>query len=410
LVAYVVPADGGPVGDGLREFVAQRLPEHMVPAAVVSLSELPLTAAGKLDRKALPAPDYTSAAAARAAAGGKSTTALESLVCEVFAEVLGVPEVRVDDDFFRLGGHSLLAVKLVTRLQERGVSVSVRNVFAAPTVAGLINQLSLSSLSDSLDKLLPIRTEGSQPPFFCIHPAGGLSWCYMPLARVVPEDIPLYGLQAAGLDGSSPMAGSIHEMAADYIEQIRAVQPDGPYYLLGFSFGGMPAYEIAVRLRAAGQTVAALVIMDTYPARDRDGAPVEPGDLPAPPSGAGEGLVFAEIDPEVERQRIAGRMREEVGEVLGGLSDEELYLLAKLHNNNTTLRRQHRASTFDGDMLLFVPETTGEDDHPDRRRWEPYVSGEISQVSLPCKHSDMIRPEMLPRAWAAIAAWLDAKG
>jgi thioesterase domain-containing protein len=407
LVAYVVPADAGGVEQDLRDFLTQRLPDYMVPAAVVTLDELPLTANGKLDRKALPAPDYATSAVAWGAVERNPATALENLVSEAFAEVLGVPGVRVDDDFFRLGGHSLLAVTLVTRLHEKGVSISVRDVFAAPTVAGIINQLSLSSLGDSLSRLLPIRTEGNQPPFFCVHPGAGLSWCYRPLARFVQDGIPLYGLQAAGLDGRSEPAGTVQEMAADYIDQIRAVQPTGPYHLLGFSFGGMPVHEIAVQLQAAGETVAALVIMDSYPvvrSTDEPGAPRERPDeddeRPAP----------EELDPETDLQRTAARFRAEVGEVLGGISDEELLLIARIFRNNTMLRRNHQPGVFDGDVLLFAAGIRDERKSPDGSLWQPYVRGEISEVSLPCRHTDMMLPDVLRQAWQVIAEWLESRG
>jgi len=396
LVAYVVGA-----AEGLREFVAARLPDYMVPSAFVTLPELPLTANGKLDRKALPAPDYGSAAVEGEAGKRNPATALEQVVADAFAEVLGVPAVQVDDDFFRLGGHSLLAVTLVTRLQEKGVSLSVRDVFGAPTVAGLIGQLGLSSLGDSLGRLLPIRAEGAETPFFCIHPGAGLSWCYRPLARFVPDGIPLYGLQAAGLDGESEPAGTVQEMAADYVEQIRAVQPAGPYRLLGFSFGGVPVHEIAVQLQAVGETVSALVVMDSYPA-------VRPQDGAAPPEVDGERPAPEVMDAETDLQRTAARFREEVGEMLGGISDEELLMLARIFRNNTALRRGHQPGVFDGDMLLFTAEARDDRKSSGSELWQPFVRGRISEVGLPCRHTDMMRPDMLRQAWQGIAEWLAA--
>ncbi|MGW3661130.1 alpha/beta fold hydrolase, partial [Streptomyces sp. NPDC005151] len=402
LIAYIVLTDAGD-GSGVREFLARRLPDHMAPAAVVALPELPLTTNGKLDRKALPAPDYAAGAGAgtaRPAARRSLATSLETLIGEVFAEVLGVPEVGVDDDFFQLGGHSLLAVTLVTRLKERGVATSVRNVFAGPTVAGIVSQLSLASLNDSLGRVLPIRAEGDQPPFFFIHPASGLSWCYRPLTRFVPDGIPLYGLQAAGIDGSGTLAGTIEELAAEYVERIRAIQPNGPYHMLGFSFGGIPVHEIAVQLQAAGETVGALVVMDAYPSRV-GGAPERPH---------GEGVENVEnVDPESHLRETAGRFRAEVGEAIDGISDEELLLMAKIFRNNTALRKSHEPGVFDGDMLLFVAELSDEIDPPDGRRWEPYVRGSLSQVGLPCRHTDLMLPEMLGQAWTAIAEWLESR-
>jgi thioesterase domain-containing protein len=420
LVAYVVPADSeaGVDSGGLRDFVASRLPDHMVPAAVVTLPELPLTANGKLDRKALPAPDYTAGTTGTATKRNLATS-LGFLVSEVFADVLGVDEVGFDDDFFRLGGHSLLAVTLVTRLREKGISTTVRNVFAAPTVQGVVRQLNLASVSDSLGRVLPIRTEGDRPPFFFVHPASGLSWCYRPLARFVPDGIPLYGLQAAGMDGSGTLPGSIDELAAEYVERIRAVQPNGPYHLVGFSFGGIPVHEIAVRLQEAGETVAALVVMDAYPTKARDDErPVLLPQAAGPDGLAGvpdDQVVMRPApedgDPETSLRETAARFREEVGEIIDGISEEELLLIVKIFRNNTALRRRHELGVFDGDMLVIVAEAGNESDSPDERLrlWEPYVRGSMSAVGLPCRHTDLMLPEMLSRAWQAIAEWMESR-
>ncbi|MEU4243555.1 thioesterase domain-containing protein, partial [Actinoplanes sp. NPDC026619] len=388
LVAYVVGVEDA----DLREFVARRLPDYMVPSAFVALAELPLTGNGKLDRSALPAPAQAPRATVRKAAA----SALEQLVCEAFADVLGVAGVQVDEDFFTLGGHSLLAVALVARLEERGVSVTVRDLFTASTPAALIQQLSLSSVHNALGMLLPIRTGGDRPPFFAIHPAGGLSWCYMPLARSVPPEIPLYGLQARGLDGTGPLFGSIGEMARVYVEEIRRLQPTGPYHLVGWSFGGIPAHEVAVQLRAAGEEVGALVIMDTYPdslVEDREPAR------------------RAEHGSDDDLRAVAARMREEIGQTLGGASDEELLRFAEVYRNSQALRARHQPGVYDGDALVLVAGDSGKTGDTGNtgvggHLWEPYVRGDIASVTLPCKHSDMVRPEMLDQAWAAVSGWL----
>jgi thioesterase domain-containing protein len=285
-----------------------------------------------------------------------------------------------------------MVVTLIARLRARGVSVSARNVFSAPTVAGLIAQMSLSSLRDSLSVLLPIRTQGSRPPFFCIHPGGGLSWCYMPLARFVPADIPLYGLQPRGLDGTNALFGSMREMAAGYIEQIRKVQPTGPYHLIGFSFGGAAAHEIAVQLQEAGEDVAALVIMDTYPGNEPSAAEA---DAPPPP----------ERDPEADLDELAARVRGETAALFRDMSEETLRPIVRAALNNRNIRDSHEHGVFERDLLLIVANNSREGGFG-RLQWEPYVRGRITEINVDCDHSDLVLPEVLGQIWAATEAWL----
>jgi len=411
IVGYLVPASGHDDGTaGLaaaaREHAAARLPDYMVPSAVLILEALPLTANGKLDKAALPAPDRTPAgtAAARSAAASQ----FEEMLCEEFAGVLGMESIGTDDDFFRMGGHSLLAVKLVTRLKERGVSVSVRDVIVAPTVAGLIGQMSLSSVHGAFSALLPIRSKGSGPSLFCIHPAGGLSWCYMPLARYVTEDFRIYGLQSRGLDGTGEPPCSVREMAADYIGLIRTVQETGPYYLLGWSAGGVPAHEIAVQLQAAGEEVAALILMDAYPANrrpepgaaDQESVPAENPDEPEPDTEAGDARMV----------RLIEWIRQETGEFLGAISDDEVMVLAQTFRRNAELGNGHDPGRFDGDALLVTAAEGKDDGMPTIERWASYVSGAITEIRLPCAHLDMVRPDMLAQVWSAISAHLGLGG
>ncbi|MFI9162702.1 amino acid adenylation domain-containing protein [Kitasatospora aureofaciens] len=420
LVAYVVPVDregpavvgesgAGGLAEALRDHAGNRLPDYMVPATVVLLDRLPLTLNGKLDRRALPDPVLTTGPAATAGPG--AVTALQSVMCEAFAEVLGLESVGVDDDFFRLGGHSLLAVALVGRLQARGVSVSVRNLVAAPTVSGLMERMGLSSVQDGLDVLLPIRAGGSRPPFFMLHSGAGLGWPYMPLARFVPEDTPLYALQARGVDGTGELAGSVREMAADYLDRIRSVQPSGPYHLLGWSFGGIVAHEMAVQLRAAGEEVAALVILDTYPS--------DPGMVPPEAAEAAEAAEVAEVaeaaeEPDGKRpgstlDHLVETLRREAGSVLGAITEEEVLRLARVFENNIGLKDGHGHGVFDGDALLLVAAEDRPEGAPTVARWAPYLSGTMAEVELPCKHLDMVRPERLAEVWSAVTDWLERR-
>ncbi|MFF4383413.1 amino acid adenylation domain-containing protein [Kitasatospora sp. NPDC001547] len=394
LVAYVVPNRGVPqeeldqLGQAVRAVAQDRLPGYMVPSAVVVIEKLPLMPNGKLDRKALPSPETEVREDAH-----HSVTSFEANVGAAFAEVLGLDSVGVDDDFFALGGHSLLAVRLVENLRERGVTIAVRDVFAAPTVAELLKRTSLSSMRDALAVLLPIRQQGERPPFFFLHPAGGVGWCYMPLARHVPADIPLYALQARGLDGVDEVAGSIAEMATDYIEQMRSVQPSGPYHLLGWSYGGVIAHEIAVQLQAAGEEVGALVMLDQYPwDREEDEA------------------LAAEV-AEHEEEELIGRLvdmvRREAGGVLGAITDEEYRTFAKVLYNGRRIRPHHAHGRFDGDALLVVAEESRvEEDERTAGSWAEFVTGTVSEAGVPCTHYDLAKPENLGLVWAEVSAWL----
>jgi thioesterase domain-containing protein len=324
---------------------------------------------------------------------------LEELICTAFAQVLGLePEqVGVSDSFFALGGHSLLAVQLIAALREHDVTVSVQALFAAPTPAGLIGQMGLSSAPDAMDVLLPIRVSGGKPPLFCMHPATGPSWCFMPLARHVPDDIPLYGLQSPALDGIGEVPGSVRELAGICVQQIRAVQPAGPYHLLGFSSGGILAHEIAVQLQAAGQQVAALIIMDAYPASQAPGPQDRPGAGPDDPVDPG--------DPGAETARIADLIHREAGQVFGGISEEEYQRLARITRANTAITRAHEPGVFRGPALLLVAAQSRA--VPAAGPWTPHITGQVTEVPVACTHAGMVRPEILPQVGSAVSAWLD---
>jgi thioesterase domain-containing protein/aryl carrier-like protein len=415
LTGYIVPAGhGSDSGDGdgaglgspglgetARQFAAGRLPDYMVPAAVVVLSALPLTAHGKIDRAALPSPDY-----AATSSGRQPTTAVEEIACAAFADVLSLGQVTVDDNFFELGGNSLLAVLLAERLQERGIPVPVRMLFRAPTVAGLLSVLDLPSIGDGFGVLLPIRTRGSQMPFFCVHPSIGLSWCYMPMARCVPEDYPLYGLQARGLQGAGQLPCSIQEMAADYLAEIRNVQKSGPYHLLGWSFGGYIAQEMAVQLQAAGEQVAALVVLDAYPLGSDENIATVRGKAERQANLA-EADNASPLRPAPEFAGVAEQVRQERGVVLAAVSEAEIPAFARVMWNNEQLIHSHDPRSFEGDLLLIVADKTAPQDPVER--WKPHVSGEILETRLACTHQEIAQPGMLAQAWDTIETWLSSK-
>jgi amino acid adenylation domain-containing protein len=390
LVGYVVPTPeagpwpaGGPWLSEIRAFVQERLAEYMVPSALVALETVPLTPNGKRDRKALPAPEFGPVTAYRA-----PTTPQEGILCTIFAETLGVPRIGLDDNFFELGGQSLLAAGVVSRIRSiLNVQIPLSALFEAPTVGELNAAITQSWVQGGRGALLPIRTTGTHPPLFCVHPIGGLAWCYMPLVRYMPKDFPLYGLQAQGLDEGAELHRSIEEMAATYVKEIRTVQESGPYYVLGWSFGGLVAQEMAVQLQSAGEDVAALIIMEAY--------------VP-PPAWERAGITQAgDFDPVIP-DRIAEIIEAAgVGEVI---SAADMEVLEDILRNNEALELAHFPRTFHGDMLNI--KSLDENTNSGAAAWKYYVSGEITEAQLSCKHGEMTDIRMMRELWAVIDKWL----
>jgi amino acid adenylation domain-containing protein len=263
LIAYVVPAPYSAITpDGLRNYLNERLPAYMIPAAFVLMDALPLTPNGKLDRRALPAPDEIHREVTRYTA---PRSAIEHALTEVWQEVLAIEQVSIHDNFFELGGHSLLAVRLFAVMEKKfGKRLPLATLFHAPTIAQLAPVLEKDS-SPPWSSLVPIQPHGARPPFFCVHAVGGNVLEYYDLARHLGTDQPFYGLQSRGLDDMQAPHTRVEEMATHYVKEIRELQPAGPYFIGGRSFGGIVAFEMAWQLRSKGQEVALLALLDSYP-------------------------------------------------------------------------------------------------------------------------------------------------
>ncbi|MCA1993216.1 MAG: AMP-binding protein, partial [Coleofasciculus sp. S288] len=266
LVAYAVPEFhseeiiSNVLSRELRRFLEQKLPDYMVPSAFVFLDTLPLTPNGKLDRLSLPAPIQDNSDPNRAFAAPQDD--LELQLTQIWEKLLGVQSIGIKDDFFELGGNSLLAVQLVTEIQKiSGTNLPLTALLEASTVEQMANILRQPIQTD-WPVLVPIRSTGSKKPLFCIHAIGGPVLFYRDLVRYLDPEQPLYGLQSKGLDGKQTPLTRVEDMAALYIKEMRTVQPEGPYFIGGHSFGGLIAYEMAQQLHAQGQKVALLAFFD----------------------------------------------------------------------------------------------------------------------------------------------------
>jgi len=262
LVAYVVAErEPLPTIAELRSFLKEKLPEYMVPALFVPLDALPLMPNGKVDRRALPAPDRTRPELEKVFVAPRDD--LELQLTRIWEEILGVRPIGVRDNFFELGGHSLLAARLFASIENRlGKKLPLATVFQGATVEHLAGILRQDATLAPQFSLVPLQSGGSKRPLFLVHPAGGHVFPYVHLARYLGPDQPCYGLQARGLEEGEAPQTRIEDMASDYIKALQPMQPKGPYLLGGWSMGGLVAFEMAQQLHAQGQSVDLLALLD----------------------------------------------------------------------------------------------------------------------------------------------------
>jgi len=257
LVAFV---SGDVDVQSLRDHAAARLARPLVPSRLTAVEEIPLTANGKIDHAALRRLLAEAAEPPRTSSVPRDV--IELRLAQLWSDVLGVPRVAPDDDFFRLGGHSLLAVRLAGRVAgEFGQRVPLATFFTHPTVRQFASALRTAGAAPPPSLLVPMQPTGSRPPLFCFPGAGGSVLYFHDLARGLGGDQPAFGVQGVGLEGSA-IPGTIEEIASASLAAIRAAQPHGPYHFAGHSFGAFVAYEIARGLVAAGEEVAFLGVID----------------------------------------------------------------------------------------------------------------------------------------------------
>ncbi|CAM6555901.1 enterobactin non-ribosomal peptide synthetase EntF [Klebsiella sp. MC1F] len=376
LVGYLVSDSGLPLDTAaLKARLAEQLPPHMVPVVLMQLADLPLSANGKLDRKALPLPTLGGERSGRPPEPG-----METLVAAAFSQLLGCEVNDIDADFFALGGHSLLAMRLAAQLSRQlARQVTPGQVMVASTV-GKLSVLLAADLSDEqaqrlgLDALLPLR-ESDGPTLFCFHPASGFAWQFSVLARYLSPRWSITGIQSPRPQGPMASAASLDEVCEHHLQTLLAQQPHGPYYLFGYSLGGTLAQGIAARLRQRGEAVAFLGLLDTWPPETQNWAEKEANGL--------DPAVLAEIAREREAFLAAqqGQASGELFSAIEGNYADAVRLLTTAHS-----------AKFDGKATLFVAEKTRQAGMDPQVVWGPWV-GELEVFSQNCAHVDIISPQ-----------------
>jgi len=407
LVAYYTSADRSGESEErvgaaqLRAQLSKKLPEYMVPGAYVRLDYLPLTGNGKLDRKALPEPK-DDAYAVRGYEAPVGPT--ETIVAGIWAELLKVERVGRQDNFFELGGHSLVAVQLMAKINNRFSQLLLLGViFSAPNISALAQMISNREASSS-DILVPIQTQGNALPIFGVPGAGGNVLSLQPLIRALGTDQPFYGLQAVGLDGSTLPFNRVEETARANIEAMKTVQRVGPYKLLGHSYGGVVAYEMARMLLAEGEEISGLILLDS----------VAPSlmQVPAPKDDATE-LVEAcaaaaslyDIKVEIDIHRIKELSTEAALKYIAGLlheggvevNDAQLSAFFRVYRANLTCYRNYKPAMLPRniDVSLYVA-TQGNGAAPPHRGWNELLHSPAQIYTVDADHFSLLSKVQLP--------------
>jgi thioesterase domain-containing protein/acyl carrier protein len=379
---------------------------------------LPLTANGKVDRRALPAPEGRPEIGDYVAA----RTPVEEALCAIWCEVLKVDRVGVNDNFFELGGHSLVAMQLILRVRrEFDVGIEVRVLFdAAATVADMASHIrarraaeqgyevhspSLRRWNDSTDCIVPMQSGANKMPLFCVHPTGGGILCYHELARHLGQEYTVYGIRAVGLLGKAPL-NSIEKIAQHYLSQLLEIQTDGPFFLVGWSAGGLIALEMAHQLRKRHDKIGLLGLIDTFPPKqstsrlkwnrvshlDKVGRTewmdfFRVMEIPIGARMRSRWHPFWKQEEAAQREAILALAKANNAVPVGLTGDEFKAMLAVFQANQRSLHT-YEVPLFDGRVVLFA----ADEGMAPFQFWNAHAAGGCELVRVPGDHVSIIRP------------------
>jgi thioesterase domain-containing protein/aryl carrier-like protein len=406
LVAYLVPADAAAgiasVTD-LRGFLGARLPEHMIPAVFVELAAIPLTANGKLNRAALPAPDAARPELAHGYTAPQTPT--EEALADIWAEVLGVDRIGVHDNFFELGGHSLLATQVVARIRATGRELSIGDLFDHPTIAGVAPLLGAPSDALQPRSIVEIRRGTDDPPIFFVHSGTGSVTDYTGLAAHFADGQRVMGLQSRGLADDDEPLTTVEQMAKAYLEEVRVVQPEGPYLFAGWSMGGYVALEMARQL-GHGEADVFLVGPPYHRVRSR----MRMRRQRKPLLKLVRDIIRAIDDatplrPGAERQLLEFWNLDDDGVAAVKAGDPQQLRAARIILINTLASLEYRMGLLrkrvrhDGRVVLFLPQ----EDSPQLKagtlgQWRAVIPDTAEIIDAPGTHFTLIRGEEGPQA------------
>lgn len=415
LIAYVVVQPGFDAGR-CRAELDLRLPAWMMPAWIVPVDELPLTPNGKLDERRLPAPQAVETQTPRPRLSRPFSRDTERTLAKLWQKLLDIPVEDADDDFFLLGGHSILAVRLVSRIEARfGVRLPLTELFTATTIARMADRIEAKQQASGWQPVVAVHTGGQRTPLVCFHPVGGNVLCYKGLADALGTDRPIYMVQSSGLEEGQPLQPSVEAMVANYLRSLKAVVPDRPLILLGWSFGGLLAWEAASQLRRIGTLVKGVIILDgvASPEPIRQLLQKDEADYLAAlfdEMGLGDAETLRRLSPEERLDLIAERAQG--GDYLpDGLDRPHLRRLLALFQNNGLAAIRYQPPKSEGKMLLIRPRIASGQapgiPGDDYNGWAPLAADGVELRWMEGTHAQMLVPPYIEQLAGHIRSYLD---
>jgi amino acid adenylation domain-containing protein len=406
LVAYVVLVK--PVKEDINQLIGQWkqsvknfLPPYMCPNDFVIIDDLPLTPNGKVDRNALPKPPVAKELFVKDHA---PVSRFESTLTDIWSKILGLNNPGRNDDFFELGGHSLIAIRMMAMLEkETGIQLPVSVLFDCPTIASLAARLQSRQPAKRFESLVAMKKGGDKMPLYMVHGARGTVPVFNRTIEHLHPDQPIYGLQARGLDGNAPIVETIEELASNYINEILENNPDGPYALAGYSFGGLVAFEMARQLKAMNKEVKALIIFDTY----ADAANAKHTRTVATFQRTRIAIMRAAYDIATfiknpyakiryEQEELKTRLHKPYRRIKGWIEGKEkdlFYYKYKIEETNLKAKSKYLMHQYDGIIELFraTERTYYQDDHL-YLGWKPYAKEGVRVHEIPGEHNKIFLP------------------
>jgi amino acid adenylation domain-containing protein len=417
LIAFIVQSpDKNPFSSAdLKNALAARLPDYMIPAVFEPLAQIPVTPGGKVDRAALMLLD---SGAVENRSHVAPRTEIEAQLAEIWRQVLNIERVGVYDNFFDLGGHSLLSVRLMAVIHKKlGQELPLSSLFQAPDIAGQAQLLQQNA--QPWTPLVCLQPNGDMAPLFCVHAVAGNVLCYQELSRHMGERRPFYGLQAPDID-SGAHTGSIEGLAALYVAAIRSVQAQGPYHLGGWSMGGVIAYEMARQLQQAGEQVGSLALMESYTPdavqafeRDYLNKNQLPGDdgetlllmmfarelgldgAETMPAGAAASDLTRRLDALFEQAKQAGLLPEDI-------DSAQLHRLFRVFEANVRAMNHYTPGQYQGGVRLLLADSANQEYA--NGGWAELIRGKLSIEAVPGDHYSILRQ---PNVQFLADKWVD---